>query len=234
MAAAGSSRRAAAGRTATAPRALRRVSGPARAPGRGSDRPVGLRPLPVLGTIGSHALRAGKSLHDSSLLDRLLRGRGWIALLGVLLIGLVALNVSLLKLNAQAGRNAEEARKLRIANTELGATATRLSSAERLQAAGEKLGLVMPPPGSIHFLRSRKAADGKFAARMIKQGAALPDATAIPVVVDPASSETGAPVETDPVTTQPAPAAPAEPVAEAPATGGGTVPAAGAGTPGAG
>ena len=54
-----------------------------------------------------------------SLLDRLVRGRGWIGLLGVLLIGLVALNVSLLKLNAAAGRNAERAKELRIQNAEL-------------------------------------------------------------------------------------------------------------------
>mgnify|MGYP003397536797 CR=1 FL=1 len=46
------------------------------------------------------------------MLDRLVRGRGWIILLGTLLFGLVALNVSLLKLNAAAGHSAERAKVL--------------------------------------------------------------------------------------------------------------------------
>jgi hypothetical protein len=99
------------------------------------------------------------------MLDRLLRGRAWIGLLGVLLIGLVALNVSLLKLNAAAGRNAELAKKLRVENADLRGRVSRLGSGGRLQDAAANLGLVMPTAGSVHYLTSNPAVDARRAAR---------------------------------------------------------------------
>jgi hypothetical protein len=150
----------------TRPRVHRRVSGPA-APARGrvarprATAPAQLRPLPVLGAF---ALRAGRSLQDSSFLDRLLRGRMWIGLLGVLLIGLVALNVSLLKLNAEAGQNAEIAKKLRVENADLRGKVSRLGSGGRLQDAAAALGLVMPRANDVNFLTSNLALDARRAA----------------------------------------------------------------------
>ena len=91
-------------------------------------------PVPPLGAISLRVLRAGRSLQDSTLLDRLVRGRGWIVLLGALLFGLVALNVSLLKLNAAAGHNAERAKVLRIQNAKLRGKVSRLASGDRLRA----------------------------------------------------------------------------------------------------
>jgi hypothetical protein len=99
------------------------------------------------------------------MLDRLLRGRAWIGLLGVLLIGLVALNVSLLKINAAAGRNAELARKLRVENADLRGRVSRLGSGGRLQDAAANLGLVMPTAGSVHYLTVNPAVDARRAAR---------------------------------------------------------------------
>ena len=80
-----------------------------------------------------------------------MRGRGWIVLLGVLLIGLVGLNVSLLKLNAHDGRNAEVARDLRIQNAKLRGTVSRLGSSDR--AAGGR---------AQHGPRDADAADGQL------------------------------------------------------------------------
>jgi hypothetical protein len=151
----------------------------------------------VLGTIGSHALRAGRTLHDSSLLDRLLRGRGWVAVLGALLIGLVALNVSLLKLNAQAGRNAAAARELRISNAELNGKVTRLASAERLQRAGERLGMVPASAGAIKYLRSRGRGDGKLAATQLERNAQAAPLLATPPVTD-TTTDPAATVTPDP------------------------------------
>ncbi len=221
----------------TNPRAFRRVSGPAAPRHRDAATPerVGLRPLPVLGTIGSHALRAGKTLNGLNILDRLLRGRGWIALLGVLLIGLVALNVGLLRLNAQAGRNAAAARELRIKNAELGGKVARLSSAERLLRAGEKLGLVLASPGSIHYLKSRGAADGKRAASRIDAGVAAPQATE--PAAEPAPTATDPTVVADhvePAATDVEPAATDVAPAEPHADGGGVPPVAAEPVPGTG
>jgi len=123
--------------------------------------------VPVLGTLGSRAFRAGRWLPDSPLLDRLVRGRLWVGLLGVLLIGLVALNVSLLKLNGIAGRNAEAARTLSIRNAELRSQVSRLASSQRLQQEGEKLGLVMPAASKLRYL-SAGPADAARAARGLR------------------------------------------------------------------
>jgi hypothetical protein len=154
-----------------------------------------LRPLPVLGTIGSHAFRAGLSLPDSRVLDRLMRGRAWIVLIGVLLIGLVGINVSLLKLNAEAGRNAETVKALRIQNTQLRARVSRLASAERLERAGRDLGLAMSIAGRVRYL-SVRSADPRKAARAIRSWDTLPSFAFAPLPAAPApvvTAETEAP-----------------------------------------
>jgi hypothetical protein len=97
--------------------------------------------------------------------DRLVRGRAWIALLGVLLIGLVGLNVSLLKLNAAAGRNAEWAKLLRIENADLQARVSHLRSGQRIQDAARSMGFVMPAAASVHYLRVDPGRDAAQAAR---------------------------------------------------------------------
>ena len=74
-------------------------------------------------------------------------GRAWIGLLCVLLIGLVGLNVSLLKLNAAAGRNAEWAKKLRVENADLQARVSQARSGQRIQDAARQMGFVMPAAG---------------------------------------------------------------------------------------
>ena len=99
----------------------------------------------------NRAAHALCTLRDSPVVDRLVRGQGWIALLGVLLIGLVGLNVSLLKLNAHNGRTAEIARDLRIQNAKLRGSVSRLGSSERLQQAAAQ-----------HGPRDADAADGQL------------------------------------------------------------------------
>ena len=153
-----------------------------------------LRPLPVLGTIGSHAFRVGRSLPDSRLFDRLVRGRAWIVFVGVLLIGLVALNVSLLKLNSEAGRNAEKVKVLRIQNTQLRARVSRLASAERLERTGRDLGLAMSIAGRVRYLSVRPT-DARKAAKSIRTWAMLPTFAFAPLPA-PVLPTTPAPTQT--------------------------------------
>jgi hypothetical protein len=143
------------------------------------------------------------------MLDRLLRGRSWIGLLGVLLIGLVALNVSLLKLNAQAGRNAEIVKKLRVQNADLRGRVSRLGSGDRLQEAAAELGFVMPAAGSVHYLTANTALDARRAAR---------HESLIPL---PFTSDIVSGVPAEPLTAAPAPVAPTD-TAETPAPAGAT------------
>jgi cell division protein FtsL len=157
----------------------RRVSGAARpAPRRAVPRAgaVAAPRVPQLpfGALAERATAAVCALRDSQLVDRLVRGQGWIALLGVLLIGLVGLNVSLLKLNAQNGRAAELARDLRIENAKLRGSVSRLGSSDRLQKAARELGLVMPTPQMVNYLTARPDHDGRQAAKNVRQGAPPP------------------------------------------------------------
>ncbi len=168
-------------------RGHRRVSGPARVSAAATAATAALpqlpalprlRPLPTIGTIGSHAFRVGKGLPDSRLLDRLLRGRIWIGLIAVLLFGLVFLNVSLLRMNSAAGNNAEQVKELRIQNDRLNAKVSRLQGGDRLDRVAGRLGLVMPEPGSVHYLSARES-DVEQAARALRGGRRDPSATGL-------------------------------------------------------
>jgi hypothetical protein len=93
------------------PRAPRRVSGPAprtrRAPAPAAGRRAGAAdPLAV------RLLRRARLLADSRLLDRLVRGQLWIPLVAVGLMGIVFMQVSMLKLNAGIGRAVQTASTL--------------------------------------------------------------------------------------------------------------------------
>jgi hypothetical protein len=201
----------------------RRVSGPARpaataraatATARAIAAPL---PTPPLGALGLRVLRAGRSLPDSTLLERLVRGRGWILVLGALLFGLVALNVSLLKLNAAAGQNAERAKVLRIQNAKLQGKASRLASGDRLRAAAGEMGLVMPEPKKVHYLNTRPDRDPGRAVRNLRDGTALALTDDLVSATPQIDSEVVAPTPPQPIVEAPAPA----PVAQTtdPATG---------------
>src|SRR5439155_2290553 len=131
-------------------------------------------------------------LPDSRVVDRLVRARLWVALLAILLFGLVAINVSMLKLNSESGRNAEAARKLGIRNTQLQAKVSRLASGDRIQAAARALGFSLPAPDQIDYLNAH-VGDGKRAAKAISSGAFGSGTLAAPVVQAPPAAATPAP-----------------------------------------
>jgi hypothetical protein len=197
-----------------ATRVHRRVSGPARpvtpraANGRAATARAAAAPLPVppLGAISLRVLRAGRSLQDSTLLERLVRGRGWIVLLGALLFGLVALNVSLLKLNAAAGHNAERAKILRIQNAKLRGKVSRLASGDRVRAAAADMGFVMPEAKKLHYLKARPGRDPRQAVRNIRDGTALAGTEDLISATPESESEVLAPTPPQPITESPAPA----------------------------
>lgn len=141
-------------RRGAAPRAPRRVSGPSRPPRAGAvvlPRPG--RAAPALApALGARALRHLAALPDAPLLDRLLRGRAWLAVVTFALIGIVFMQVSLLKLNTSIGRAVEHATTLERQNATLDAEASQLGSSDRLQRLAQRLGMVMPSAGAVTFL----------------------------------------------------------------------------------
>jgi cell division protein FtsL len=186
-------------RRRAAPRAPRRISGPARSPraalagaGAATARP------PFALRLGATAMRVG----DARLLDRLVRGRAWIALVAIGLLGIVFMQVSLLKLNAGISRAVTAADTLERQNSALRSDISNLDSDERIQAVAAKLGMTTPAAGDVHYLDAREA-NGARAAASIKPPAPVAAAT------------TPTPAAT---TTQQQPAAATQPQAQQPAT----------------
>jgi hypothetical protein len=137
------------------PVAPRRVSGPARqadpaAPAERFQRPRIARPSSAPFT--QHVAR----VVDHSLLDRLIRGRAWIGLIAFALIGIVAMQVTLLKLNSGIGRSIQRATALQRETSLLAAQVAGLASAQRVQAEATKLGMVFAPPDDVRYLRVSK------------------------------------------------------------------------------
>ncbi len=215
----------------------RAVPRPARRP----DRPLGERALDWL-----------RALPDHRLLDRLIGGRIWIVLLGTLLVGIVTMQLSLLRLNAGIGQAVEKSTALEQRNAALRLQISQLSDGERIVALATQLGYVTPPQGSPRFL----TANGGDAAKALTTmrvpdpnavAAATTVAAADTTAIDPAATPVDA-TSTDATATDPAasttdPAAAAtdptttptttDPAATAPTTGT-TAPATGTTAPATG
>ena len=172
-------------RTAPATRPARRKSGPvprpAAPPRRQKQQSLVVRLV--------HGRAAG-------VLDGLLRGRAWIVLVGVLLVGIVFLNVSVLQLNRGIARTDAQSAALERANSGLRGRVARLDSAERIQSVAQQHGFVMPQPGDITYLTPNPRADARLAAKRIVppapqqalQPTAPPPATTLPSASPPAAS----------------------------------------------
>lgn len=143
-------RTAAAGRTAarTAPAVPRRVSGPA-----GGRVRVQQRPSHGV-TAGARALALVRSLPDHSLIDRLVRGRAWIPVLGVLLVGIVAMQVEILKAGTTLGRSLDRTASLQSQNESLQAGVAGLADAQRIERLAAGMGMAMPSPTLLTFAPS--------------------------------------------------------------------------------
>jgi hypothetical protein len=148
-------------RPAPARPTARRVSGP-------------LRPAPAHAGAGA-AVRRGstgvferiRALPETRVVDGLLRGRVWIWLIGLLLGGIVAMQVSLLKLNSGISRAVTTIGTLERQNAGFEAEITRASSGERVRAAAADKGLITPAAGEVGYLRARPERDAQRAARRI-------------------------------------------------------------------
>jgi hypothetical protein len=129
------------------------VAAPAR-PQRAQPRPKRaaggqLIPLAVGRTAG-----AVRHLPDSSLMVRMTRGRAWIGVLGVLLVGIVTLNVITLSFAASAGKIDQNAQALAQENSILRGLDARISGAARVRHDGGAQGLVMPSADQVLYLQA--------------------------------------------------------------------------------
>ena len=97
-----------------------------------------------------------RDLSDSGLIVRMTRGRSWIAVLGVLLIGIVALNVAILSLNAGAGTVGEQVDALERENSALRSELDQKLSSGEVEAAATAMGMYMPGAEDVTYLKARK------------------------------------------------------------------------------
>jgi hypothetical protein len=136
-----------------------------------------------------------RALPETRFVDGLLRGRAWIWLIGVLLGGIVAMQVSLLKLNAGISRAVTTAGTLERQNADLEAGIARLSSGERVREAALAEGMVTPLPGGVEYLTARGDRDAPRAARRM-----LPPSDEAVAVMQNGGREPGV-LAVDPATT---------------------------------
>ncbi len=181
-----------------------------RAPARTPTRTRPARPAPARRTAPARRPAAAKPSttarvkarpRGAAVLDRLLHGRGWIALVFLLLVGIVFFNVDLLRMNRDIAATAERAEVVKRSNARLRTDLARLGSSERIQRVAADAGLVMPAPGEVRYLNSTPAVDARRAAKRIDKGE-VSGPPAEPVVpAEPVAAETVTPA---PVTPAPA------------------------------
>jgi hypothetical protein len=131
------------------PVAPRRVSGPVRHP-----------------RAAAATRRRRSHLLDQPLLDRLIRGRIWIALVAVGLLGIVALRVAILSVGTNIGDTVARIEALQQSNEQ---TATRIATIESggsVSSEAGSLDMVEPPAANVVYLRYGSG-DGALAADSI-------------------------------------------------------------------
>jgi hypothetical protein len=127
-------------RKTAAPKRKAQTAEPARTP-RSPKRRAPARVIPIAaGTVGRTAV-AVTQLPESGLIHRLTRGRAWIGVLGVLLIGIVGLNVVTLSFAASAGKVEESNLELSRENTVLESLNAKKYGQGPVHFEAKKLGL---------------------------------------------------------------------------------------------
>jgi len=145
--------------------------------------PAGLIPAAV-GRVGTFA--------DSGLMQRLTRSRAWIGVLGVLLAGIVTVNVLSLSYTATGGKLAARSEALSLENAKLRSDLTKKMSGPRIEAVAIANGLVTPEPRDITYYTAGDQF-ARVAARRVEQGLVTSGAPA-PATAEPVAPLT--PVET--------------------------------------
>jgi cell division protein FtsL len=216
-------------RRTPAQRPPRRISGPSRPkrdPRAGATAAAGTLRPPLAMRLGTRAMRVG----DARVLDRLVRGRAWIALMAIGLMGIVFMQVSLLKLNAGISRAVTAADTFDRQNSSLREEISKLDSGERIQSVAAKLGMVTPAAGDVHYLDGRGANGARAAASITAPKPVTPSAAPAAAASAPAATTTPAAQTTAaPAATTQAPAASAASAGSTPATGGAAPASAGTG-----
>jgi hypothetical protein len=118
----------------------------------------------------------------SALADRLgnrrsLSGRTWIALVAFALIGIVTMQLGLLKLNAGIGRALEHQALLQRENAALSIENSELDAGNRIESQAGRIGMTLVPSGALRFLTAHARSDASRGAAALRSRA--PSSTSI-------------------------------------------------------
>jgi hypothetical protein len=155
----------------------RRPAGAAAAPAPTRRAPVG-RPAtkrapgdrPKLVVVAGRSAAAVRQLPDSSPVVRMTQGRLWIGVLGVLLVGIVALNVATLSFAASSGKIDEAITTLEKENSMLESREAQHYSTARMRGEAAELGLAMPNTEVPHLIEAKRGDAAAAAARLAAAG----------------------------------------------------------------
>jgi hypothetical protein len=90
-------------------------------------------------------------------------------MLGLMLAGIVAMQVEVLKLGASIGRSLEQNSSLSSRNAALRESVATLADDQRIEQLAGTMGMVMPPPAAVGFLPARKGSNAAAAIANIHQ-----------------------------------------------------------------
>jgi hypothetical protein len=160
-----------------------RTTAPARAPGpkrtpaprrKAPARGPAVRRTPAdrpkLAVVAGRTAVAVRGLPDSGLVVRMTHGRLWIAVLGVLLVGIVALNVATLSFAATSGTIDEQITVLEKENSMLESREAQHYSTARIRNEAALLGLAMPTTEEPQVIEAESGDVAAAAARLAAAG----------------------------------------------------------------
>lgn len=125
---------------------------------------------PKLAVAAGRTAVAVRQLPDSSLVVRMTQGRLWIGVLGVLLVGIVALNVATLSFAASQGKVDEAISALEKENSMLESRAAQHYSTARVRGEAAELGLAMPTTEEPKLIEAKPGDVATTAARLAAAG----------------------------------------------------------------
>jgi hypothetical protein len=121
------------------------------------------RAVPAVALPAPGAFERLRGLPDKRVVDRLLRGRLCIWVIGVMLGGIVAMQVSLLRMNAGISRAVSTASVLEQQNADLEAENSRLTTGDKVRTFALDNGMIDPDAGNATFLTARPGTDAALA-----------------------------------------------------------------------
>lgn len=157
---------------------------PGRRPSAPTRRHAGRKPAKAAQTRGVvlRTVDAFEGVSQNAVLDRIVRGRLWIGLLAFALVGIVAMQLFVLKLNTGIGSTLTREALLERDNAQLNVENSMSSGENRIAPLAAAAGMTLAPAGTVHFL----AAGPAYVAHA---ATALSSAVQVPASTSASSSE---------------------------------------------